>query len=79
MAVFDARHDTKIKRGENSGRTLSYYNVVRAMTRIGTWSGKPLDITIKDSDMPADGRDGCAVIVQSIKTGRILGVARVDL
>jgi hypothetical protein len=79
MAFFDNRHDTKIKRGENSGRTLSYYNVVRGMTRIGTWSGQPLEITTKASDMATEGRDGCAVIVQSIKTGRILGVARVDL
>ena len=79
MAVFDNRHDTKIKRGENSGRTLSYYNVVRGMTRIATWSGQPLDFKTKASDMPAEGRDGFAVIVQSIKTGRILGVARVNL
>ncbi len=79
VALFDNRHDTKIKRGENSGRTLSYYNVVRGMTRIGTWTGQALDITTKASDMLAEGRDGCAVIIQSIKSGRILGVARVNL
>ena len=73
MALFDNRHDTEIKCGENSGRTLGYCNVVREMIRIGTWSGQTLTITTKGADMPADGRDGCAVIVQSIKTGRILG------
>ncbi len=79
LFVFDFRHDSVIKRGENSGRTLRYHNVVRGMTRIGTWSGQSQDITTKTSDLPAEGRDGCAVIVQSIKTGRILGAARVDL
>ncbi len=79
LAVFDRRHDTEIKRGENSGSTLSYYNVVRGMIRIGAWTGQPLDIVTKAADMPAQGSDSCAVIVQSLNTGRILGAARLDL
>ncbi len=79
LAVFDNRHDTEIKRGENSGQILRYHNVVRGMTQIGAWSGQPLDIVTKAADMPAQGRDSCAVIVQSLKTGRILGAARLDL
>ena len=79
LAVFDRQHDTEVKRGENSGQTLRYHNVVRGMTRIGTWTGQPLDITTKASDMSVKGRDSCAVIVQSEKTGRILGAARIDL
>ena len=79
LAVFDRRHDTEIKRGENSGSTLCYYNVVRGMTQIGVWTGQPLDIVTKAADMQAQGRDSCAVIVQSLKTGRILGAARLDL
>jgi hypothetical protein len=79
LAVFDRQHDTEVKRGENSGQTLRYHNVVRGMTRIGTWTGQPLEITTKASDMPSAGRDSCAVIVQSVKTGRILGAAKVDL
>ena len=79
LAVFDRRHEIEIKRGENSGRILRYHNVVRGMTQIGTWTGRPLDIVTKAADMPAQGRDSCAVIVQSLKTGRILGAARLDL
>ena len=79
LAVFDNRHDTEIKRGENSGQILRYHNVVRGMTQIGAWTGQPLDIVTKAGDMPALGRDSCAVIVQSLKTGRILGAARLDL
>ena len=79
LAVFDNRHDTEIKRGENSGQILRYHNVVRGMTQIGAWTGRPLDIVTKAGDMPVLGRDSCAVIVQSLKTGRILGAARLDL
>ncbi len=79
LAVFDSRHDVEIKRGENSGNTFRYHNVVRGMTRIGAWTGQQLDIVTKAADMPAQGRDSCVVIVQSLKTGRILGAARLDL
>lgn len=79
LAVFDNKHQTRIKRGENGGRTLSYHNVVRGMIRIGTWKGRPLDIPTGNADMSTDGRDGCAVILQSVATGRILGAAKLAL
>ena len=79
LVVFDNKHDTAIRRGENAGRTLSYYNVVRGMKRIGTWTGQPMDIPTQAAAMGTDGRDGCAVIVQSLKTGRILGAAKISL
>lgn len=79
LALFDRQHETAIRRGENGGRTLKYHNVVRNMVRIGTWTGLPLDIPTGSADMSAEGRDGCAVIVQSLSTGRILGAARLDL
>jgi hypothetical protein len=79
LALFDSRRDTKIRRGENAGRTLSYYNVVRNMTRIGTWSGRTLEIRTAMSGISTLGGDNCAVILQSLKTGRILGVARIAL
>ena len=79
LAVFDNRHDTDIKRGENGGRMLSYYNVVRGMKRIGTWKGRPLDIPTGNADLSTEGRDGCAVILQLVSTGRILGAAKLAL
>jgi len=79
LAVFDNRHDTDIKRGENGGRMLSYYNVVRGMKRIGTWKGRPLEIPTGNADLSTEDRDGCAVILQSVSTGRILGAAKLVL
>ena len=79
LAVYGSKMETEIKRGENAGRTIVYHNVVSDMIRIGTWSGQPLDIPTAVDGMGAKGRDGCAVILQSLKTGRILGAARIDL
>lgn len=79
LAVYGHERETEIKRGENAGRTLRYHNVVSDMIRIGTWEGQPLDIPTEVDGMGTEGRDGCAVILQSLRTGRILGAARIDL
>jgi len=78
LAVFDRQHETAIERGENGGRTLKYYNVVRKMVRVGTWSGRPLTLVSTLTDLGGHP-DGCAAIVQSVKTGRILGAAQVAI
>jgi hypothetical protein len=67
----------KIGRGENHGRTVTYANVVRGMTRVGDWNGgegqfeAPLSL--------AGESDGYVVLVQAargVKPGRILGAAK---
>lgn len=82
LARYDDEHITEVQRGENSGRTLRNVNVVRELRQIGTWSGQPLDIRLAaDALITADGKgnDGCVIIVQDNKFGRVLGVARMAL
>jgi hypothetical protein len=71
---FDGKHVTEVKRGENSGSTLTDYNVVREMRNLGEWRGGALDLPlgIRMADI---GASGCAVIVQSGSTGPIIGAA----
>jgi len=76
QVLFDSRHETEIKRGENSGRTLVYRNVVRDMRAIGTWRGEALILPLAlDDDIPGLH---LAVLLQSGDTGRIVGVATGD-
>ena len=79
MAVFDRQHETPVKRGENGGRTLKNFNVVRSMVRLGTWSGQALEIPAAMPEGNGRHPDGCAVIVQSLKTGRIIGAAKIAM
>lgn len=79
VAAYDSKHDTEINRGENSGKILSYHNVVRDMARVGRWSGAAKSFTVTEKELKMAGRDGCAVLIQSTKTGRILGAAKIDL
>jgi len=79
MVLFDRSHTTEIRRGENGGKRLTYYNVVRMMKRLGTWSGEGAVIGLPVHSAGHDQRDGCAVIVQSEKTGLILGAGVMPL
>jgi hypothetical protein len=75
MVVFDSEHVTDIKRGENTGKTITNRNVVRTLKRIGSWDGK----STKLSSPLSEKGDACAVIIQSKKTGAIIGAATMAL
>ena len=77
LVFYDSRHETPVNAGENSGRKLANYNVVRTLTPIGKWTGPaasfPVDLNAIDADC-----DGAAVIVQTEGTGPIIAAARID-
>ena len=84
LVVFDRRHETPVRRGENSGRTIANFNVVRSFRKIATWRGAAKEIPAALPEMVQAGGDSaggasCAVILQAAGTGRILGAAVVAL
>jgi hypothetical protein len=64
LALASSRTVT-VQRGENAGSTLTYANVVRAMTKIGDWNGAPVSLEADISQAHLDGADSYAVIVQA--------------
>ena len=79
LIFYDKKHVTDVPRGENRGRQIRNYNVVREIRRIGTWTGKAIEIPISLIEAKRDGRGGCVVIVQQGRTGPILGAALLTL
>jgi hypothetical protein len=73
LVGFDREHATPVLRGENEGRTLRDYQVVRSSEAIGTWHGEALDLTLP-ADKPA-GDGGVAVLLQQGGSGHIIGAA----
>ena len=77
----------KIGRGENRGRTLNYYNVVRRWVKLGDWRGQAEDFALPlaklpDRDFSLADIDHVAVIVQSgsiSKPGLMLGAVTAPL
>lgn len=66
---FDPEHTTAVNGGENSGATIREVNVVRSMTRLGSWEGRRLEFNTR---APAGTK--FAVILRR-SDGTILGAA----
>jgi hypothetical protein len=71
-----------IGRGENSGKTVTYHNVVRKWVKLGVWTGKAESWSIPLTDVTTEGVDAVAVVLQSGKAatpGPMLGAAMASL
>ena len=81
LVVYDEAQTTKILKGENAGRTIKYAHVVRGLKRLDDWQGEAREITLALADLRTDAAApyACAVLLQSQETGRILGVANLEL
>ena len=74
LVAIDRAHTTPVDAGENRGRTLTNYNVVRDFQSIGKWTGGATSLELGPEATKGLG-DGCAVLVQQgwEGHGRILG------
>ena len=65
----------RIGAGENSGRTVTYRNVVSDIKELGRWNGRAvlLDLPLADAKTPP--HDGVIVVLQQGGYGRVLGTA----
>jgi hypothetical protein len=75
---FAKERSVQIGRGENGGRSVTYVNVVRGLSRIGECRGDPGVVELPASILPADA-DGVVVLMQSgteKKAAQILAAAR---
>ena len=67
-----------VGRGENRGRELTYYNVVRTLLKVGDWNGSSGSWTVPLENISREGVDGAVVYVQDgnrDKPGPMLGAA----
>ena len=70
LADYDPQHSTEIAAGENGGRRLTDYRIVRTATLLGTWDGAARKLALP---AVAPGR-GLVLLVQSADL-KMLGAA----
>jgi len=71
-----------IGKGENSGRELTYHNVVRGLVKLGDWTGAPASWSVPLEKIAREGVDGAVVYVQDgsrDRPGPMLGAAYSEL
>ncbi len=69
---------TAIGRGENSGRTLREFNIVRSVRTLGTWRATAAAWRISIDSLPVDA-SFVAVLLQDRLTGSIVAAAKLPL
>jgi hypothetical protein len=67
-----------IGRGENAGRTLREFNVVRDFRTLGRWQGRRQEYRWRISSLPPEATDA-AVVVQGLGQASIIGAASIPL
>jgi hypothetical protein len=76
FAVYDRRRSTPVHSGENDGRTLENFNVVRHFEVLSRWDGSAAKWTVAADRFKPD--QGLAVLVQSADQGPILGCNKLE-
>ena len=75
MLVAYLRHAVSaVGRGENAGRTLEEFNIVRDIRALGPWRGQVQSFRVPRSTLPRDATD-VAVLVQRSGQALIIGAA----
>ncbi len=75
----DRSKQVAIGRGENSGKSVTYHNVVRKIESLGRWDGEARTLKLALDPMLAEGRDACAILVQEHEFGPIIAALIIDL
>lgn len=74
VVTYKPHQSVDIRRGENAGRTIDYYNIVTSWTRIGIWDGAGRESFA--AKMPND--EDAVVLVQPTDYGPLLAAARAN-
>lgn len=81
LVMYDPTVSVPIERGENSGRTITYTNVVRKFRPVAMWKGAPMSVDLPRSEIAHAKVGNCAVLLQAETEtglpGPILGAATI--
>jgi hypothetical protein len=74
LVTYVRRATSSIGRGENAGRKLEEFNIVREIRDLGGWNGAATSFRARLSSLPRDATDA-AVLVQSTARREVIGAA----
>lgn len=75
LVKFTPSVEVAIQRGENSGHSIVYHNVVRELAAVGRWRGEATTAHISKQALTGCTPGTCAVLLQQGGNSSILGAA----
>src|SRR5262245_18949514 len=76
LLIYDRRHTTSVASGENQGRMLENFNVVRQLEILARWDGQAASWTVAGDRLQSG--QGAAVIVQRADHGPVVGCNKLE-
>lgn len=76
LALYDRRHSTPVASGENQGRMIENFNIVRRLEVLSRWDGTAASWTVGDAGLQPGL--GAAVIVQRADHGPVIGCNKLE-
>lgn len=76
LAIYDRRHTTPVRSGENQGRMIENFNVVRQFDRVDQWDGAARSWTLAGDHIGPT--QGVAVLVQQSDHGPMVGCNKLE-
>jgi hypothetical protein len=73
LVMYDRSATVAIERGENTGRTITYSNVVRKLRPIEMWKGEAMEVDLPKSEIANAKAERCAVLLQAELEGGLPG------
>jgi hypothetical protein len=78
LVAYQQSAVSAIGRGENSGRTLTEYNIARAVRPLGQYAGRAEEYRAQVASLPREATD-VAVLVQLVGQGPVIAAASCSL
>jgi len=82
LVMYTRSVNVPVGHGENTGKTLTYTDVVRKLRPVAMWTGAAMSVNLARSEMAHSNADRCAVLLQTeVKDGHpgpIIGAAAID-
>jgi hypothetical protein len=75
LAIVQKYAQVAVRGGENEGKKLSYYNVVRELTPVAMWTGKPMTIQLARTAVMRPDSEAAVILIQAGHGGPIIGAA----
>lgn len=73
LGVVQTSGTVDVKQGENEGKQITYTNIVRELTPIGIWKGRPLEIQLPRAALMQAEVQKIVVLLQEDRSGPIIG------
>ncbi len=65
IVYFRRQQTVEVLKGENTGKTIEYWNSVIDVQTVGMWDGAALELVLPAKRIGTEGVDGCAVLLQA--------------